>query len=379
MLADTRRAHASFAWRDAAAGDPLIGDWEALLNDDALDVGGVHVSYLDVDGLRATEYQLDLDVWPDRRLRLTQLGRRFDTFVEELRRLRNRSRVAGLLAHGITMPLVFDGAWIGLQGEPRGRIDALQLQRAELQVYDTHLTMVPVDGDPRQLPFGAMRDIRLWDNDPAIVVSGDAQCVVLGQLGRQREALFAAIVDRREAQRKFLTALTGATGFSDGWGVTRTQVTNMDHLMERFTAPSRVDSCRTIVELAGGDVRFGFVQLLDPDSDGQEIGGLPDPWASFLLATVRDLTVLEILSGASAATYVFRGAIEDINRDLQLLHFRRAPLALSADEAIITPANPFRLALRRLVPLHRLRDAMVARIVHREGWEQSLRATCAGS
>jgi hypothetical protein len=43
----------------------------------------------------------------------------------------------------------------------------------------------------------------------------------------------------------------------------------------------------------------------------------------FLLVPVGPLTVLEILAGPAAATYVFRDEIESVNRDLQLLHFRR--------------------------------------------------------
>jgi hypothetical protein len=82
--------------------------------------------------------------------------------------------------------------------------------------------------------------------------------------------------------------------------------------------------------------------------------------------------VLEILAGPGAATYVFRGEIGAVSRDLQALHFRRAPLALTPQQAEVTPANPHRLALRRLEPLIRLRACTTARIVHNEGWAAAL-------
>ena len=106
---------------------------------------------------------------------------------------------------------------------------------------------------------------------------------------------------------------------------------------------------------------------------------LPPNWAAFLLAPIGSVTVLEILAGPSAATYVFRGEIDKVNRDLQLLHFRRAPLALTAEQAQLTPDNPHRLALRRLDPLQRLRSITVGRLVHTAGWEAALRDQLSGS
>ena len=92
---------------------------------------------------------------------------------------------------------------------------------------------------------------------------------------------------------------------------------------------------------ADAEPRFGFVALLDPDDETLESpAALPEHWATFVLAPVRGKTVLEILAGPSAATYVFASDIEATNRDLQVLHFRRAPLALSNEDARLTRDNP---------------------------------------
>ena len=72
---------------------------------------------------------------------------------------------------------------------------------------------------------------------------------------------------------------------------------------------------------------------------------------------------------------MFRDDIDTVNRDLQLLHFRRAPLALSEEQAAISVDNPQRLALRKLEPLKRLRSAIVARIIHNEGWTSATQET----
>ena len=99
---------------------------------------------------------------------------------------------------------------------------------------------------------------------------------------------------------------------------------------------------------------------------------MPERWASFLLVPAGSLTVLEILAGPSAATYVFAAPMVDVNRDLQLLHFRRGALALSGKDAEPAAGNAWRLALRKLEPLGRLRAATRARLIHSEGWAGAL-------
>jgi hypothetical protein len=137
-----------------------------------------------------------------------------------------------------------------------------------------------------------------------------------------------------------------------------------------------MDGARELLALAaGGEPRLGYAQLLDPDGETLAARApLPEHWASFLLVPVGPRVVLEVLAGPSAATYVFEGTIEEINRDLQQLHFRRAQLALGDAQASITPDNPHRLALRKLAPLQRLRAATRARLTHTGDWSGALLA-----
>jgi hypothetical protein len=132
VVAEPRRAAAAFQLVDATGSVRQAGDGEAVIGDDALSVGPATISWLDADRLTAADYRIELHLWPEGRLVLRQLGRRFDTFAHELRRVRNQARVAGMLAHGVTMPDVYDGAVLAPDARP-----------AELQVYDTHVTVVP--------------------------------------------------------------------------------------------------------------------------------------------------------------------------------------------------------------------------------------------
>jgi hypothetical protein len=364
VIAEARRASAAFALFDASGAAVRSGESIAVVSDDTLTVGPVTVSFLDADTLRAADYRIELGLWPGGRLDLSQLGRRFETFAGELRRTRNQARVAGLLAHGVAMPETFSGAVIT---DSRRRT-------ADFLVFDTHVTIVPEDADPWQVPLGAVTAVRFQPDPPAVVLETAGGLTTLGQLARRREACEGAIVERCEVQRGLLAELTGQSGFSDGWGVARADVGAFDALVERFTSPDRAACARSLVAAATADPRLGFVQLLDPEPDPMPSPArLPEHWAAFLLVPVGSLTVLEILAGPSAATYVFRGQMDAVNRDLQALHFRRAPLALTAEQAQLGPDNPYRLARGRRDPRQRRRSLTKARVVDTPGWERALR------
>jgi len=359
---DRRRAPAAYVLEGAAA---ARGEGEAVIGDDGVSVGPVTAAFLDADALRAADYRIELDLWPQGRLTLTQLGRRFDQFAAELGRTRNQARVAGLLAHGVAMPELYGGAVL----------EGGAARAAEYQVYDTHVTVVPEGADPYQLPLGALTGVSVADEPPSVVFEGGALRVVAGQLGRRRDALHAAVLKRRAAQARLLEELTGNPGFADGLALPKSKVRGFDALLARVTAAERSECAGALLAAArGGEPRIGFVQLLDPDADAvSPEAPLPEHWASFLIVPAGRLALLEILAGPSAATYVFAGEPDAINCDLQALHLRRGPLALPEQEAVPVPGNPYRLALRRLEPLKRLRTATRARVIHNEAWAESLR------
>lgn len=364
MTDEPRRARAAWALEDAAGKRVQQGQSEAIIDDEGLGVGTARVAFLDADALRAADYRIELDLWPAGRLVLTELGRRFETFSNALRQARNQARVSGLLAHAPSMPELFQGAL--LSPATAGPV--------ELQVFSTHLTIVPADADPWQLPLGALTDVTTVDDPPSVVlISGDKR-IAIGQLARRRDAFHASVVAQRIAQAQLLAKYMNRAGFADGLGMPRDRISGFDALLDRCCSADRLEGAKEMLAATAGDEpRLGFVQLLDPDEDGlQAKSPLPENWASFQLVPAGKLVVLEILAGPSAATYVFESDIDSINRDLQQLHFRRAPLALTAVEAEITPGNPYRLALRRLEPLKRLRAATRARIVHGEGWSRAL-------
>ena len=361
---ETRRALCAFE-TEGLSGVAPSGEGEAIVDDDGVGVGGLRIEFLDADTFTDERRVLTLGLHPSGRLRLSMLARRHETFAKALSEARDAARVRGLLAHGLGEPGRFDGALL----EPGPARDA------RLLVWPTHVTVLPTGSDPFQVPLGLVDEVRFVEGTWEVVLATGAGTFHFGRLARLTDAFACAV---REARSRLLERCARASGtrfFSDGRAVpARDLDTDFDRLLASFSEPERFDGAREIVKRAGrNSCALGLVELLDPDDERLAAKEeLPENTASFLLAQFGGLVVLELLAGPSAATYVFRGTPDAISRDLAEIHFRRRGLALSDTESRGPAGRPYRLALRRLEPLKRLRAATAARVIHAEGWSEAI-------
>jgi hypothetical protein len=362
---ETRRATGSWSFAGDDGKVDARGDGEMLVTDDGITFGTRAIEHLDADELVAFDRAIELGLWPRGRVRLEMLGRRWDTFTAALKEARQAKRVEGMLAHGIDAPARF-----------RGAVVARGFAAADLLLFPTHLAIAPEAGDPWQLPLGAIRTIDQNELDWTIDVEARGELVRFGQLARDTEKFAIDLRRAVEESRKALGA-PASSPFADGFGIAEAALPGFSDFVARWSSAERSDCAAAILPRAK-EPRLGLVKLLDTDSESLAAREpLPESVAAFLLAPVGPLVVLEILSGPSAATYVFDGEIEAINRDLQELHFRRRPLQLP-DAELAGPASPYRLAARRLEPLRRLRAATRARIIHDERWIANFEAAMLG-
>jgi hypothetical protein len=361
---ETRRALCTLE-TEGLSGALRSGQGEALVDDDGVGVGGVRIEFLDADTFTDERRVLTLGLHPSGQLRISMLARRHETFARALADARDAARVRGLLAHGLGNPEPFDGALL----EPAPGRDA------GLLVWPTHVTVVPAGADPFQIPLGSVDEVRFVEGTWEVVLATAAGAFHFGRLARRTDAFARAVRGSRDAMLERFARASGTPLFSDGrWVPARDIGSDFERLLVSFSAPERLDGAREIVQRAGRDsCALGLADLLDPDDEGLAAKDvLPQNTASFLLARVGELVVLELLSGPSAATYVFRGTPAAIGRDLAGIHFRRRGLALTGAEANGPSGRPYRLALRRLEPLKRLRAATAARVIHDEGWGEAL-------
>lgn len=361
---ETRRALCTFE-TEGLTGAGGSGEAEALVDDDGVSVGGVRVEFLDVDAFTDERRVLSLGLHPSGQLRLSMLARRHETFSRVLGEARDAARVRGLLAHGLGVPERFDGTLL----EPGPARDA------RLLVWPTHVTVVPAGGDPFQIPLGSVDEVRFVEGTWEVVLTTAESAFHFGRLARRTDAFARSVRQARAAMLERCARASGTRLFADGRPVPAKDLgPGFERLLVSFSAPERLDGAREIVKRAGRDsCALGLAELLDPDDEGLAAKEqLPENTAAFLLAGTGGLTVLELLSGPSAATYVFRGTPSAVAGDLAAIHFRRRALALTAAEANEPAGRPYRLALRRLEPLKRLRAATAARLIHDESWEAAL-------
>ncbi|HEY0590178.1 MAG TPA: hypothetical protein VGF40_00310 [Thermoanaerobaculia bacterium] len=358
----TRLAPAHYRF-DPGGGNVLEGEADALVTDEGVTCGPASVDFLDADGMDAADWRVRLALWPAGELVLSQLGRRFDTFAAALREARAERRVRGMLAHGTGAPERYAGTVFA------GAVET----DAILLVYSTHLTVVPAEADPWQLPFGAVRSIRRDADAWRIEIHARRGAVRIGRLARKTDAFHRALAKAWDAQKRKLAAASGSDLFADGDAVSVRAIAHPERLLAAWTAPERAASAAWITAHPQLDeLRLGLVELLDYEQGMAAPSDLGENVAAFLLARFGDRIVMELLSGPSAATYAFRGSMDDIGADLQELHFRRRALSFTESELSSEEARPYRLALRRLAPLARLRAATVARLIHGEGWENAM-------
>jgi hypothetical protein len=362
---EARRAVCAFE-TEGLPGAPARGEGEAVADDEGVTVAGLRVEFLDADAFADEARVLTFGIYPSGALRISRLGRRHETFSRALSDARDAARVRGLLAHGLGVPESFDGAVL----EPGPR------RAARLFVYPTHVTAVPVGDDPFQIPLGTMTDLRFGEGSYHIALTTPAGVTSFGQLARRTEAFARAVREAHAAMLERCERASGTHLFADGRAVPARELGgNFERLLVSWSAPERLDGAREIIKSAGlASTAIGLAELLDPDEETLAAKGeLPENTASFLLASVGSLTILELLSGPSAATYVFRAPFAAVAADLAALHFRRRGLALTEAETAGPAGRPYRLALRRLDPLRRLRAATVARVIHDERWSEALR------
>jgi hypothetical protein len=244
---------------------------------------------------------------------------------------------------------------------------------AELFIFPTHLTVAPAAGDARQIPLGAVRSVRhnqeLW----AIDVEAWDRTIRFGQLARLTGTFAATLSEAVANSRAELGAQRQSPLFADGLGVPSSRLPAFEQLLEGWSAPERFEGVKAIVARTT-DARLGLVKLVDSDDELLAARDpLPANVAAFVLAPIGPRVALEVISGPSAATWVFEGDIDAIAHDLQILHYRRRPLVLS-DAEMASPTSDYRLAARRLEPLRRPRAARRGRIFHDGAWEAKVLA-----
>jgi hypothetical protein len=128
-----------------------------------------------------------------------------------------------MLAHGITMPEVYEGAVLAPE--------------ARFEVYDTHVTVVPEDRDPWQVPLGTLTGVREEPEPPGIT------CNTRGPNDARRldGSVMRACNDHRAARR---AAAHAGRADGRGWLTGGARPTEVRDYTGCSSGPARRSGCR---------------------------------------------------------------------------------------------------------------------------------------
>lgn len=135
-------------------------------------------------------------------------------------------------------------------------------------------------------------------------------------------------------------------------------------------------------DLTGDDAGLSVESPEPGPEDGPQGDGPADPYRLWLIAPVRagGATAVEFAGRGqdAAATFVYRhdgpGAAfaAQLNRALEAVAFAREPIRLD-DDALTDPRYArYRMAVQRNTALQLVRRCLVARVVHRPGWRDTI-------
>lgn len=336
--------HSSYSARVAGL------DTRVQVTIDGLDIGDRLIAWLDIDRIAEGDHRIALGLSSGSELEITGLGAVHDRFVNEMREARRRVRLPALSV---------------ATGNPRESFVSREADGwIDLHLYDDVLVLDRRSGETTPIPLSLIDAVERRGHDFIFTCRGLGEYQV-GKLGAATDH-FADLLERtRREQRTRLAAAAAAfdarlTGCSlpDGWAVgPDDEPTWWVVLGDVAAAGERGTEFRHLQQISDRPVRLGLTT-----SEGENS-------MSFGLFVRGRRIAVESLSGEARATFVFESDDPDrLNAALVAACFRRDVIALPEDQL-----GRWAVAVRASPIVRELRNSLVARVEHREGWVDSVR------
>ncbi|MCL4402933.1 MAG: hypothetical protein M1436_09775 [Acidobacteria bacterium] len=372
----------------------------------------------DVDSLQGGEWDLQLELYTGRVVRLQQFGSAFSRMREELTRAWRDRTVRCMLLEDLEEV----GRWsahIGMAPHPPGPV--------ELRLYRSNLAVLPSAGVPFQWRLAEVDTFSFSPPSYTFWLDSGAQHLSIGKLGKLTDdfggklqgALDHLRTQSAEALHRVFPFLDPdrlaqlTTAMPEGRSVPLSTLAGIDaRLPEALVARAVGAHLKPYFEALraralAGSLLAGFKFIRREEGDAEQAGeeaapeeqpGEPvepeqaqeerpgqDPlffWFFFPLP--GNVVAWEAGTGSGRATYFFRvtppveESVAQITRGLALVNFRREPVYLS-DEVLERQPRFRRYAIgrRRLPDLRALRNSFIARAAHTsaEAWTAQVRNT----
>lgn len=334
---------------DGTPGEIEVGSESLLANDRAL-------AWVDMDHIEVGDHRVRVGCVDGTSLTVSHLGRVYDEVVAEIVEARSRARRAALLQWTGDAPLV--------------QVDAKRGdERVRVHLFPDGLTVEPLTGVPDMLPLSCLVGIDRDGYDLALRARGLPDVHVRHAGNRTDELLLridqAVTALRARTADAYAQLTPGLEGLEapDGWAIDA--ATAGDHwpaLRAAVAGQRRAAEIDLLSGLAGDHLRLGIKS---------GAGGSSMPFA---LAIVDGRIAVEATDADDRATFVFETTdVDRLNAVLLATSFRREAISLPEDRL-----GRWSLAVRTLEVVRWARGALVARVVHDDGWATNVERALRG-
>ncbi|MFZ5826142.1 MAG: hypothetical protein ACOY94_17740 [Bacillota bacterium] len=345
--------------------------------------------YSDIDRLTAEAHEVRLTLFGGSVYTIYFLGTYYGQFVADLRRKRSAQLVRNLLMLDAEPQKEFKGAYSFQAPDGRAHAD----RTCTITLYRSTLVVEPENHDPWNLAYNDITAMRFdpgpYHLDLRLDLGERVTFSMLGsrfsELEQEIRRLTAAL--RERTARLLGERLTSATGKSlaavagvllQGQAVPRPAV--------EAAAPGLWPDLEALLFTGeNGEVdaerQAGFGHLSHLARPEQVYVGLREPFASteenprplfwFIIAYPQHRAMaVEVTNESGYATYLYRiqgpveQAVRELNRAMIALNFRRDVISASEKEIHSERMARYRVALRKLDRVHRLRSLFLGRVAH---------------
>jgi len=407
------------AWRLLAKEGSLLEEGQGALAflPDAVGLvtsagGQLEMLWRDFASLASADYVLSLRLHSGEQLDLFKLGARYEEAIEEAARLR---------ADALASALLIDEPVLHRAYEATIRIGERPPFEGELRLYDSRLGLVPRASLPWVLEYSRLTSVQLEGATYELVLQPAAgEPVRLGKLGARaaecQELLSQLIARHRGRTQQALQntlagldsmALRRAAGLmADGKCASKAELDSVAPeawaalelaCLTKEERKPYYEALKTISPVNA--LRFGLKQVTATGFEGQESAlppvadetGREFPVLAWLLAPLGPegapvAIAWEVLTEGDHATYGFwldasqgQADLEELQRCLQRVQFRREPLGASATD-LTEQLGQYALAVEQVPELVWLRKRLMGRAIHAtpESWAQSVKEWAGG-
>jgi len=369
------------------------------------------ISFRDILEIFTEDYKVFILLTSREKLTIFDLGYKYEDFIRILLRLRNELILKDLLMQETLRKSGIKANFVCFENKDNKNKKGI----CEIRLYETAFVIIPEDGELKRIPYSEILEIK--DEDYTLILLTESRAKwIFSEIGRDFDSLVNTLSQLvNELSLKVQSSLKELLP-----GANPSIVRQASRFMKEGRAARRSDIESVSSELwselekkvKSTDIgeEYGFLESIswkDKICIGLKrglLGDLTGEYIWFLIPIYStnpeepgNAVAMEAISeeGGGKATYFFRimsrkdylncnkvedlhckvdSFIEDINRCMLAINFRREPIYLSDEKLDDLKYQKYKFAIAKIPELQNLRELFIGRVIHSsfEQWKKDV-------